>query len=110
MIVRCGRCRAELEIAAPGEFLCPACGTRNAVRGAPGDAAPPASPFGAAGGLTIPGAGTLPPPPAAPDPNIEWDVCPACRWRFAHGPADTLTCPSCLASLSAGPGGLQVQA
>jgi len=115
MIVRCGRCRAELEIAAPGEFICPACGTRNAVRGGPAAGQPPPtqpSPFGAGppGGLTVPG-GTLPPPPVGgSDPNVTWGACPACSWRFAHGEAEHLTCPSCRARLIVTADGLRPEA
>lgn len=110
MIVRCGRCRAELEIASPGEFICPACGTRNAVRGGAAAGAAP-SPFGASpGGLTVPG-GTMPPPPptSGPEPSALWAVCPTCHWKFAHGETETLTCPSCRASLTVTPDGLRAE-
>lgn len=117
MIVRCGRCRAELEIAAPGEFICPACGTRNAVRGAPAGGMPPSGagpapgPAGSFGGLTVPGGGTIPPPsPSGPEPSVNWATCPSCAWRFAHGETETLTCPSCRASLIATEDGLRVKA
>lgn len=102
MIVRCGRCRAELEVSGPGEFVCPACGTRNAVRD---DVA--ANPYDV-GGLSVPG-GTMPPPapPPGPEPSVDWSVCPECRWRFAHGETEQVTCPNCRATLERTPDGLR---
>lgn len=97
MIVRCGRCRVELEVAGAGEFACPNCGTRNVVRGDP-------SPFGvpdlgAAGGGSAPGlAGigrTQPPPDQGPPPGVEWVICPKCSFRFAVGEVDAVECPTC---------------
>lgn len=94
MIVRCGRCQIELEVAGPGEFTCPSCGTRNAVRGA----APAAtSPFG------VPDLGGFQPQTPASDqtdPAISWVQCPSCRYRFAVGEVDAVSCPTCAASLS----------
>jgi predicted RNA-binding Zn-ribbon protein involved in translation (DUF1610 family) len=85
MIVRCGRCGVELDVAGPGEFMCPSCGTRNVVRGAP--AAPPQNPFGVPDlGATV---------PSEPSPGITWVTCPSCRYRFAVGEIDAVTCPSC---------------
>ncbi|MBI4728600.1 MAG: hypothetical protein HY775_03755 [Acidobacteria bacterium] len=96
MLVRCGRCRAELEVSGPGEFACPSCGTRNAVRGAgPRDV----------GGLTVPGG--MPPPAPRPDPSIRWASCPACSWRFAIGEVPEVTCPSCRAHLEVTAAGLR---
>jgi DNA-directed RNA polymerase subunit RPC12/RpoP len=93
MIVRCGNCRAELEVAGPGEFLCPACGTRNMVRGAPA-----ANPFGVPdlGGSPAPGATA----PATPASETRWVVCPSCGYRFAVGEVEEVVCPSCSARLS----------
>ena len=83
MIVRCGRCKIELEVSGPGEFLCPSCGTRNAVRGA-------SDPLG------VPDLGMSAPPPAAPDPDdVTWVKCPSCGYRFAVGDVDTVPCPTC---------------
>lgn len=101
MLVRCGRCRSELEISGPGEFVCPACGTRNVARG--GAAAP--DPYSLGGrpqggsGLTVPGGSPL--PPASPAPaDIKWATCPSCSFRFAMGEVDQVTCPNCRAQLS----------
>ena len=99
MIVRCGRCRAELEVSGPGEFICPACGTRNAVRGGTG-----ASPYGmgqAASGLTLPGGAPAPAPRPAggPEPSVDWISCDSCRYRFMVGPVDRVTCPNCRAEI-----------
>lgn len=104
MIVRCGRCQVELEVAGPGEFLCPACGTRNAVRGRQG-----------AGPLDVPDLGapspfSTPAPPPAPDepaPGVRWAHCPACRYRFALGTVDRVSCPSCAVTLSVSDDGLE---
>jgi DNA-directed RNA polymerase subunit RPC12/RpoP len=94
MVVRCGRCRAELEISGPGEFICPSCGTRNVVRGGAG-----ADPFGmqqSGSGLTLPGGAPAPASkPAGPAPGVDWVTCVSCSYRFAIGPVDTVTCPNC---------------
>lgn len=104
VIVRCGRCQIELEVAGPGEFLCPSCGTRNAVRGAPG--MPPPSPFDIGGG---PGPGVLATPGYVPPSSlpkeeeaplgITWSACPTCAWKFAHGESGKITCPNCSVNL-----------
>jgi DNA-directed RNA polymerase subunit RPC12/RpoP len=100
MIVRCGRCRAELEVAGPGEFLCPACGTRNVVR-----AARSADAYDL-GGLTVPGGAPRSAPAPAPDPpGVRWVSCPACGYRFAMGDVDRVTCPNCRAALDRSPDG-----
>lgn len=103
VIVRCGRCRAELEVSGPGEFICPSCGTRNAVRQAPGG-----SPFGMApggSGLTLPGGA---PAPASKQPGeqagVNWIVCGACSYRFAIGVVEKVTCPNCRADVEPPPG------
>jgi Zn finger protein HypA/HybF involved in hydrogenase expression len=103
MIVRCGKCRVELEVSGPGEFLCPACGTRNAVRGGQQGNVD-------LGGLTVPGGR----PPASASPpdeaqeGINWGTCPSCSFRFAMGEIETVTCPSCRAELASTPEGLRV--
>ena len=105
MIVRCGRCRSELEIPGPGEFVCPACGTRNVARG--GAAPDPFSISGAApsAGLTVPG-GTLPlQQQQTPGPEANWAVCPSCAFRFAIGEVERVTCPNCRATLDRAPDG-----
>ena len=89
MIVRCGRCGVELEVAGPGEFVCPQCGTRNAVR-----EQPLASPFG------VPDLKAPPPgADAGPPPGVHWVVCPACSYRFAAGELEEVACPACSAQL-----------
>lgn len=92
MIVRCGRCRAELEVAGAGEFVCPACGTRNAVRDQAA-AAGPADPYG------LPNLGGMrAPAPTAPaeDPNLTWIRCGTCRRRFVVGEGiEQVECPAC---------------
>lgn len=94
MIVRCGNCRVELEVAGPGEFLCPSCGTRNMVRGAPAT-----SPFGVPDLSGVPGAGAAS-PPSAPVSEARWVVCPSCRYRFAVGEVEEVVCPACSAKLA----------
>ena len=107
VIVRCGRCRSELEIPGPGEFVCPACGTRNVARG--GVAPDPYSISGAApasaSGLTVPGGGPAPVAPPEPPTDIHWGTCPACRYKFATGEVEAVTCPNCRASLVRSPDG-----
>ena len=100
MLVRCGRCRAELEISGPGEFVCPSCGTRNVARGGAAGGDPysiGARPAGS--GLTVP-SGTPVPPSDAPPADINWATCPSCSFRFAMGGVDQVTCPNCRAQLS----------
>ena len=99
MIVRCGRCRTELEVTGPGEFVCPVCGTRNAVRGA---AAP--SP------LDLSSMRTPPPPAEAPTPGVTWVVCPSCSYRFAVGERERVGCPNCGADLELTEDGARVAA
>ena len=105
MIVRCGRCRAELEVAGSGEFLCPACGTRNVVRGG-GRPADPYAVGGNVSGLTVPGG--MPAtgaPPATDTTPANWGRCPSCSHRFAMGEVDKVTCPNCRAELQRAEGG-----
>jgi predicted RNA-binding Zn-ribbon protein involved in translation (DUF1610 family) len=85
MIVRCGRCGVELEIAGPGEFMCPNCGTRNVARGAAQQ--PPQNPFG------VPDLGAS--APQEPAAGVHWIRCPACAYRFAVGEVEEVSCPSC---------------
>jgi len=109
MLVRCGRCHAELEVSGPGEFVCPACGTRNAVRGT----APPQDPFGVPdlGGAPAgpsPFGGPPPPPPNEPAPGVTWIVCPSCSWRFAVGDVQEVACPTCATSLRVSNGSAEI--
>ena len=104
--MRCGRCRSELEIPGPGEFVCPACGTRNVARGGAG--ADPYSIGGqgaaAASRLTVPGGAPAPSMPPVPS-DVRWGVCPACTYRFASGEVEAVTCPNCRAALTRSPEG-----
>jgi tRNA(Ile2) C34 agmatinyltransferase TiaS len=84
MIVRCGRCRVELEVAGAGEFLCPNCGTRNAVRGDPAPAVPPVLDLG-----------SQPPSTGEPAADVRWVRCPSCSFRFAVGAVEQVGCPTC---------------
>lgn len=97
MLVRCGRCRAELDVSGPGEFVCPACGTRNAVRGQPaGD------PFGLPDLGSATGSSPFAPPtppPSQPAPGVTWVSCPRCSYRFAVGEVQQVDCPACSAAL-----------
>lgn len=96
--MRCGRCRAELDIQGPGEFVCPACGTRNVARG--GNASDPLAAGMTGSGLTVPGGAPAPRPPATQPPSdVRWGACPSCGYRFAMGEVDEVTCPNCRAQL-----------
>lgn len=96
MIVRCGNCQVELDVAGPGEFSCPACGTRNAVRD-PGAGSPlsgGASPSGLGPDLDL--SGLRPPPAPAEETSLTWLRCPSCRFRFVVGEGlEEAPCPSC---------------
>src|SRR2546426_372576 len=98
MIVRCGRCRSELEVSGPGEFVCPACGTRNAVRGAAGP-----SPLDLSAMRSDVG-------PTAPAGDVRWIACPGCSYRFAIGEVEQVSCPNCSKQLAVTPEGVHVQA
>jgi predicted RNA-binding Zn-ribbon protein involved in translation (DUF1610 family) len=89
MIVRCGSCQIELEVAGAGEFACPSCGTRNVVR-----APAPSSPFG------VPDLGAVAPPPTDAVSDVRWIACPSCKYRFVIGDVDEVSCPTCSARLS----------
>jgi DNA-directed RNA polymerase subunit RPC12/RpoP len=93
MIVRCGRCGVELEIAGPGEFMCPNCGTRNMARAQ--QQQPPQNPFG------VPDLGASAPP--EPAPGVQWVRCPACSYRFAVGEMEEVSCPSCSTTIELTP-------
>lgn len=80
MIVRCGRCRTSFEVAGPGRYRCPACGTANEVAGGPAPA---------------PGGLVTPPPPAAPETPSPRAECPDCGFRFIVGQVAEAPCPNC---------------
>lgn len=107
MIVRCGRCRTELQVPGAGEFVCPACGTRNAVRGGADEMG--GAGLGDLGGLTVPGGAPAPAPrPEGPDPTVAWSHCPSCGFRFAMGPVEEVVCPNCETRCAVTPEGLRV--
>lgn len=91
MLVRCGNCRVELEVPGPGEFACPACGSRNVVRGQAAPKAPT---------LDLPDLGRTQAPPSEPAAGIRWTKCPQCSYRFAVGEIPSVPCPACSANLS----------
>jgi Zn finger protein HypA/HybF involved in hydrogenase expression len=89
MIVRCGSCRTQFEVAGAGRFSCPACGSVNVVRNqtATGPASAGAYP-------TAPGAPATPTPPPSdrPSPRIN---CPECAFTFIVGDIAVASCPNC---------------
>ncbi len=101
MRVRCGACRTQFEVAGPGRFACPVCGSVNVVRDAAGNPAPQEAAYG--GYPTAPGAGAMPPetqPPAPPPlPKI---TCPECEFTFVVGNIAVARCPNCDAEVSTG--------
>ncbi len=99
MRVRCGACRTQFEVAGPGRFACPVCGSVNVVRDAAG--APQEGGYG--GYPTAPGAAGMapeaPPPPPPPLPKI---TCPECDFSFVVGAIAVARCPNCDAEVSTG--------
>lgn len=93
MMVRCGACRTQFNVNGPGRYSCPACGSVNVVRGAPGAEPPPASPNS--------GFAQAPPPPA-PDPPSPRISCPECDFTFIVGNVSSAKCPNCGADVSTG--------
>lgn len=77
MIVRCGRCRAGFDVPGPGRHGCPACGTVNEVRAAPGPLVP------------------APPPPPTYEPPSPRATCPECGFSFIVGAVASVPCPNC---------------
>ncbi|MGH8945391.1 MAG: hypothetical protein ACRDVL_04520 [Acidimicrobiia bacterium] len=101
MKVRCGACRTQFDVAGPGRYACPVCGSVNVVRNgaAPGAATVggyQAAP-GAAGGAPPPP--PPPPPPEEPLPKVE---CPECGFSFVVGEVATAICPMCSAEVKTG--------
>lgn len=89
MTVRCGRCQTPFEVAAPGRYPCPACGTSNDVRAG---AEQPDQPD--QGGLLTP------PPPPEPDPPSPRVVCSECDVSFIVGAVSEAPCPNCGTSVT----------
>jgi len=98
MIVRCGSCRTQFEVAGAGRFSCPSCGSVNVVRNqtATGPASAGAYP-------TAPGAPATPtpPPPDRPSPRIN---CPECAFTFIVGDIAVAACPNCGTEVQTGTG------
>ncbi len=107
MMVRCGACRTQFEVAGAGRFACPVCESVNVVRD-PSGAAPdlggyPAAPNVVAGGSPQP---PPPPPPPAntPLPRI---TCPECAFTFIVGDIAVAICPNCEAEVTTGRGDVE---
>lgn len=100
MNVRCGACRTQFDVAGPGRYACPACGSVNVVRD---QAAAPASGsvggYQAAPGVSPEGMPPPPPPPPPPTPKIS---CPDCAFSFIVGQIALATCPNCGAEVETG--------
>lgn len=80
MNVRCGRCQTAFEVAGPGRYPCPACGTPNDVRES----------------ATEPEDGLLtPPPPPGPEPPSPRAQCVQCGFTFIVGDVSEVPCPNC---------------
>lgn len=94
MMVRCGACRTEFDVAGAGRHACPTCGAINQVAEAPQaspQASAPQTPPGAFPGAQ-PGqeeaAG-----PSAPEPTRA--RCSQCDFEFFVGDIDVAECPNC---------------
>jgi len=101
MNVRCGSCRNEFEVAGPGKYSCPVCGSVNVVRDQT-----TASPAAAVGGYpAAPGVapGDVPlPPPSPPQPPMPKIECSECGFGFFVGQIAVATCPNCEAEVETG--------
>ncbi len=99
MIVRCGACRTQFDVAGAGRFSCPACGSVNVVRNQAAAGPAAASPYPEA----QTGAPAAPPPPQPdrPSPRIS---CPDCAFTFIVGDIPVATCPNCGIEVQTGRG------
>jgi len=104
MNVRCGACRTQFEVAGPGRYACPACGSVNVVRNGPAGTAPAEAPGGypAAPGALPPEMGGAPPPPPPPPPPMPKIECPECEFTFIIGEIAVAECPNCGAEVETG--------
>lgn len=106
MIVRCGACRTQFEVAGAGRFACPACGSVNVVRNQSGGGPATVGGYPAVPGAADPGgpppAPPPPPPPDRPSPRI---TCPECAFTFIVGDIAVATCPNCETEVQTGRGG-----
>jgi DNA-directed RNA polymerase subunit RPC12/RpoP len=102
MRVRCGACRTQFEVAGPGRFACPVCGSVNVVRNGAGgpEAAQSLGGYPAAPGAGMPG--EAPPPPPTPPPVLPKIKCPECGFEFIVGEIAVATCPMCSAEVPTG--------
>lgn len=103
MRVRCGACRTQFEVAGPGRYACPVCGSVNVVRNGPQQAPNtvggyPAAPGAEGQGVVQPG-GPPPPPPEKKLPKVD---CPECGHNFIVGEVATAICPNCGAEVKTG--------
>lgn len=104
MRVRCGACGTQFEVAGPGRFACPVCGSVNVVRNG---AAPPNSGQNVGGYPSAPGVGgpgepPSAPPPPPPPPMLPKIPCPECGFEFIVGEIAVATCPMCSAEVPTG--------
>ncbi len=95
MIVRCGACRTQFEVAGAGRFACPACGSVNMVRNQTGADPSTVGGYPAAPGAAGPAAAPPPPPPPSPDVPSPRITCPECAFTFIVGEIALATCPNC---------------
>lgn len=104
MRVRCGACRNQFEVAGPGRFACPVCGSVNVVRNGAG--APEATEgmggYPTAPGVGMPGENSQPSPPQPPPPVLPKITCPECGFGFIVGEIAVATCPMCSAEVPTG--------
>jgi len=106
MNVRCGACRTQFEVAGPGRYACPVCGSVNVVRDNAAGAAPAPAPGGyqAAPGAIPPEMDGAPPPPPPPPPPMPKITCPECEFTFIIGQIAVAECPNCGAEVETGIG------
>jgi rRNA maturation endonuclease Nob1 len=98
MRVRCGACRTQFDVAGPGRYACPVCGSVNVVRNGAQQGASSVGGYPAAPGAAGAG-GPQPPPPPPPPPPVEEPMpkvdCPECGFNFIVGKVETAICPNC---------------
>ena len=96
MNVRCGACRTQFEVAGPGRYACPVCGSVNVVREGPTPSQPSAvGGYQAAPGAVPPEMAGAPPPPPPPPPPSPKVICPNCDFGFIVGQIAVAECPNC---------------
>ena len=104
MRVRCGACRTQFDVAGPGRYACPVCGSVNVVRNGAQQAPSNVGGYQAAPGAAGPGVAQPQPPP--PPPPVEEPMpkidCPECGFNFIVGKVATAICPNCGAEVKTG--------